>query len=300
MFVGSCFADNIGAKMEEYRFDVEVNPFGALYNPASVAAACRLMAQAEPKPFLETDLRQHDGLFHSFMHHSRFSDASAERCLAGINAALQTAVKRFGSLSYLLFTFGTAYVYRLKNGGATVANCHKIPASEFVIERLTVSEIVDEWSLLIEELKRHNPALRIIFTVSPIRHLKNGAHLNQISKATLLLAIHEIIEKYPATATYFPVYEIVMDELRDYRFYADDLLHPSSVAVDYIWERFCETFMSAETQAVIKEVNDINKALKHKVFNSSSDSYKHFSEQTRLKIQQLRDNHPYICIPKNE
>ncbi|MDR3309213.1 MAG: GSCFA domain-containing protein [Tannerella sp.] len=293
MFVGSCFADNIGAKMRECRFNVEVNPFGAMYNPASVAAACRMMSQAEPRVFTEKDLRRHDGLFHSFLHHGRFSDASAERCLEGINAALRTAVEGFGKLSYLLITFGTADVYRLKNGGETVANCHKIPASEFVGERLTVEEIVGEWSALIEGLRE---GLKIVFSVSPVRHLKDGAHLNRISKAILLLAIQEIVGRFPDRTSYFPAYEIMMDELRDYRFYADDMLHPTAVAVDYVWERFCESYMSDETKAIIKEVEEINRAMNHKVFNSSADSYKMFLEYTRAKVQQLKDKYPQICI----
>ena len=326
MFIGSCFADNIGAKMREYRFSVDVNPFGVLYNPLSVASASRRLLK--PEPFVEDDLFYYNGMYHSFMHHGSFSDVSAGDCLAKINGSLKSAAENFRNISYLVITFGTAYYYQLANGntqltidntrcttdkeapegtagsvghpGQLVANCHKLPAAQFERELLAVDRIVGEWSALIEDAISVNTSLNVIFTVSPIRHWKDGAHFNQISKATLLLAEQKLADKYPDRISYFPAYELMMDELRDYRFYADDMLHPSKVAIDYIWERFCDTYMNMETKAVIKEMESINKALNHRPLSSSVEANKQFLMQTLLKIKQLQDKYPYLCFSKEE
>lgn len=298
MFIGSCFAGHIGDKMSVYRFRVNTNPFGVLYNPLSVSSACRRMLN--PEPFVTDDLFLHGGLYHSFAHHGRFSDVSVGSCLTGINDSLRHAAEQLRALSYLVITFGTAHVYRFKKSGAVVANCHKLPASDFVHERLTVGRIMDEWSDLLHELWRINPSLKIIFTVSPIRHWKDGAHPNQISKATLLLAEQALAEQYPGQVLYFPAYEIMMDELRDYRFYAEDMIHPSSQAIDYIWERFSDVYMDRETHLLMKEVEVINKSLNHRPFNIKNEAYKQFLMQTFLRIRQLRSKNPYLCLPNEE
>ena len=313
LFIGSCFADNIGEKMREHRFDVDVNPFGVLYNPFSVASACKNMMN--PNLFVSDDLFYFNGMYHSFMHHGKFSDTSDVECLAKINGSLKSATETLRNISYLIITFGTAYVYRFKGSdiaaptnttgttgyvGQVVANCHKLPAAQFERELLTVDMIVDEWSTLIENIISVNPSLKFVFTVSPIRHMKDGAHINQISKATLLLAEQQLTDKYSDRASYFPAYELMMDELRDYRFYADDMLHPSNVAIDYIWERFCETYMDMETKTVIKEVESIIRALNHRPLNPSTDAHKHFLMQTLLKIQRLQDKYPYLCLSEKE
>ena len=298
MFLGSCFAGNIGAKMTEYRFNVSVNPFGALYNPFSLAAGFRRLL--EPTPFNAEDLFHHNGLYHSFMHHGDFSDVSEAGCVSKINESLSSAAKRLRNASYLVVTFGTSYVYCLKNSGQVVANCHKLPAAHFDHELLTVDMIVEEWSDLLKKIRQANPLLKVIFTVSPIRHWKDGAHFNQISKATLLLAEHALVEQNPDYISYFPAYELMLDELRDYRFYAEDMLHPSTVAVDYIWERFYNTYMNAETKKILNEVGIINKALNHRPLNPSVDTYKVFLMQTLLKIQSLQSKCPYICLSIEE
>ena len=313
MFIGSCFADNIGGKMRENKFSVDVNPFGVLYNPFSVASACKYLLK--PENFVEEDLFFYNGMYHSFMHHGKFSDATAGECLSKINGSLKCAAENFRKISYLVITFGTAYVYRLKNcentspvesdytarhSGQVVANCHKLPAAKFDRELLTVDLIVSEWSALIENILSVNPSLKLIFTVSPIRHLKDGAHLNQISKATLLLAEQQLMDKYADRLSYFPAYELMMDELRDYRFYADDMLHPSKIAIDYIWERFCDTYMDAEEKALMKELEGINRAINHRPFNISSDAHKHFLMQTMLKIKLIQEKYPYLCLSEEE
>lgn len=298
MFLGSCFADHIGSKMAAYRFNVHVNPFGVLYNPLSVGLSCRRLLS--PTPFTESDLFYHNDMYHSFAHHGKFSRVSMTDCLAGINETLDGASEHFRQLSCLVITFGTAYAYRLKDGGQVVANCHKLPEAQFDRELLTVREIVDEWSVLLELIRSENPALKVIFTVSPIRHWKDGAHMNQLSKAILLLAEQALTEKYPDWVFYFPAYELMMDELRDYRFYADDLLHPSKVAIDYIWERFCDTYTDATTREVMKEVEGVNRALHHRPLNPSAEVHKQFLIQTLLKLQRLQHKYPYICLSEEE
>jgi hypothetical protein len=268
-----------------------------LYNPASIAAACRRLLDATP--FAESDLFHRDGLYHSFMHHSKFSDASEAGCLAKINDALLDFAG-FGRVSRLVITLGTAFIYRLKTNGQVVANCHKLPESHFDRERLTVSRIIDEWTALLEDLWRQNDSLKVIFTVSPIRHFKDGAHQNAVSKAILLLAEQELAELYPNRISYFPAYELIIDELRDYRFYADDMIHPSAVAVNHIWERFCYAYFDSSVRNLMIEIEKINKALAHKPLNPSSSSYGEFLKHTLSDIRRLHDNNRFICFRKEE
>ena len=298
MFVGSCFAEQIGTRMKEHGWDACVNPFGVLYNPVSIAAAWRRLLR--PDPFVEDDLLAYDGMVHSFMHHGSFSDCSAEAALTKMNSALSAAASYVSAMSCLVITFGTAYVYRLKSDGRTVANCHKLPAAYFDRSLLTVGQIIDEWSDLLEMLRAVNPSLKVIFTVSPIRHWKDGAHGNQISKSVLLLAEEALVEKYAGWTSYFPAYELMMDELRDYRFYADDMLHPSKQAIGYIWERFCDVYMDTGAKEALKEVEAIHRDLHHKPFNPVSDAYKRFLLQILTKIRCLQQKNPYICIENEE
>jgi hypothetical protein len=298
MFLGSCFAEDIGAKMSENRFRVCVNPFGTLYNPMSVAMACKRMLN--PVRFDKEDLFFHNGLYSSFFHHGSFSRPNMEDALKDMNESLESSAKDFNRLSYLIFTFGSAYIYYLKENGAIVANCHKRPETDFLRERVSVNQITDEWSKVISDLLKINPALKLIFSVSPIRHFRDGAHNNQVSKATLLLSEQLLMEMYPENVSYFPAYEIMMDELRDYRFYAEDMIHPSPLAVRHIWERFCETRMSGDTRSLIAEIGGLNKALNHRVLNNKSEEYKIFLKQTLLKIERLKEKNPYICLTKDE
>jgi hypothetical protein len=253
-----------------------------------------------PKPFTEDDLFFHNGMYHSFAHHGRFSDASVYKCLSELNESLNRAAAQIRNISCLVVTFGTAYVYRHKSDGVAVANCHKLPESDFIRERLSTDDITNEWFALLNELWHENPSLKVIFTVSPVRHWKDGAHLNQISKSTLLLAEQALADRYPEQVLYFPAYELMMDELRDYRFYAEDMIHPSSQAIHYIWERFCDTCMNRETLSFMKEVEEINKRLNHRPLTNDNESYKQFLTQTLLRIRQLRNKNPYICISKEE
>ncbi|WP_165154223.1 GSCFA domain-containing protein [Parabacteroides sp. ZJ-118] len=296
VMVGSCFAENIGRKLEENKFAVDVNPFGTLYNPASVAEGLRRLLR--PERFTPGDLFRHEGVYHSFAHHSRFSAPSEEECLEQINSRLSQSADFLRKATRLVITWGTAFVYRLKSDGRIVSNCHKLPEKQFDRRRLSVREIVAEWEALLQALWEQRPALKILFTVSPIRHWKDGAHENQLSKATLLLAADALRKEAPDRIDYFPAYEILMDELRDYRFYADDMLHPSPLAIDFIWQRFTGNFLSAETLAILKEWGDIQKAIHHKPFQPGSEAYKRFMLQTLLKMERISGKMPSFDLGK--
>ena len=242
LLLGSCFTDEVGGKLQAAGFDLLCNPFGTLYNPLSIASC--LQRAVDNRPMQADELVWHDGLWHSWLHHSRFSHSDREQCLSHCNDAIRQTHDFLERKPLLMVTFGTAWVFY--HQGRVVANCHKLPSQQFERRRLSVREIVEVWQPLSARL-----AYPIIFTVSPIRHLADGAHGNQLSKATLMLAVDSMVNANPQTY-YFDSYELLMDELRDYRFYARDMCHPSDMAVDIVWERFQETYMSAETRDCLR------------------------------------------------
>lgn len=292
MSLGSCFSNNIGDKLSENKFQNNTNPFGVLYNPASISAVLKRILSA--KTFAKDELVEYDNLFQSFMHHSSFSSTNEEECLNKINNAFSDAVQSLQRTNIFLITFGTAYIYRLKSNGEVVANCHKFPARTFNRQRLTVDEIVQEWEELIKELQKVNPHMKIIFTVSPIRHWKDGAHENQISKSILHLSIDELQRKFDKQVYYFPAYEILIDELRDYRFYDIDMMHPASVAIEYIWTKFSETYFDTNTTGIIKQCQQIIRAVNHRPHNIHNEKYITFVKDTINQIKQLQSKHPSI------
>lgn len=235
--LGSCFADNIGQKMADLGFDILANPFGTLYNPVSICnSAARLSSGI---PFSESEcvpMGAGAGLVCSFSHHTTFARRTAAEFLENANKSLAEASAKWKEAGKVIITLGTSWIYEYVRTGETVSNCLKIDAKEFTRRRLSVRET----SLLLTNLVARHPEKEFIFTVSPIRHLKDGAHGNQLSKSALLLAVDEVVTKFPERCDYFPAYEIVLDELRDYRFYTADMLHPSQQAVDYIWSRFVD------------------------------------------------------------
>ena len=297
MSLGSCFSEHIGKLLTSHKFTCDINPFGVLYNPLSIANALTQICENHRYTTDSPELIESNG-WHSLMHHSTFSALNRETCIHQINQRLTKASNQLSQTDCLLLTFGSAYVYRLKETGQIVGNCHKLPNSYFTRELLTIEEITAVYTELIKHLQVLSPKLRIIFTVSPIRHLKDGMHGNQISKSTLLLAIDKLIEIFPDTCFYFPSYEIMMDELRDYRFYADDMLHPTPLAVSYIWERFTECYFNSATLKIMNEWNGIMKALAHKPFQSDSDQYKTFLSQLVLRIERLKEKYPNFDIEK--
>ena len=291
MTLGSCFAQNIGQKMQEVWFDTNINPFGVLYNPVTILKSIELLI--ENIAFTESNLFENHGLWQSFSHSSLFSDITSEKCLTKINESYFPACNFFEKADFLLITFGTAWVFEEKITGKIVSNCHKLPANRFVRRRLTVDEIVNEYFILIEKLSQLFPKMKLIFSVSPIRHWKDGAHENNLSKSILLLAIDEIQLKFPQVQ-YFPAYEIQMDELRDYRFYASDMLHPSDVAVDYIWKRFTETYFDEITQKVKKEMEQLQSDLSHRPLQPDSDEFRLFQKNIEKRKGYLLEKYPFL------
>ena len=290
LLMGSCFAENIGRQLMDAGFQLDLNPFGILYNPLSVSSALReIMGHKE---YTSQDLFTYKDLWHSPMHHGDFSSPSAEEALQRINTRLQAAHARIHQLECLLLTFGTSWVY--EQTGHIVANCHKQPESVFTRRQLSVQEIVSDYTSLFSGLIARNPKLKVIFTVSPIRHVRDGMHANQLSKAILLLAIDQLQAAFPEHVFYFPAYELLLDELRDYRFYADDMVHPSPQAVRYVWEKFVQTCLSEDALEIMQESENINKALSHKPFHPESDEYKRFLGQIVLKIDRLNKKYPYL------
>ena len=285
MMLGSCFVENISEKMLSGNFQVDVNPFGIVYNPVSIANG--LYDLINNRTYTPKDLFLHQGVYHSFAHHSRFSDVSETAALEGINSRIKLSSGFLKEATVLIITFGTANTYHLLSSGEVVSNCHKLPAKQFKEARLSVSQIVEQWNVLIKEMQKHTPdGLRILFTVSPIRHWKDGVHENQLNKATLLLAVDELI-KANDNCSYFPSYEIMMDDLRDYRFYAEDMIHPSFQAVDYIWEKFSDAYFSTSTKGFIKEWEGIQKALNHRPFNPDSEEHQAFLKETEKRKEVL-------------
>ena len=285
IFVGSCFAENIGNKLATTKIPTLVNPTGILYNPLSI---CKSIKNALlDKKYGDDDVFLSGGTWNSFDFHSRFSAPDKATCIENLNSASKAFADAIREADVMFVTFGTAYVYELADTGTIVCNCHKQPENRFVRRLLKPQEIIESWSKCIKDLMATNPNMRIVFTVSPIRHWRDGAHQNQISKSTLHLAINELNGHFQQTA-YFPAYEIQMDELRDYRFYAADMVHPSEIAVQYIWERFGEAFFSEQTKSTIARIGKITAAANHRPTNPQSDAYKAFCAHYLAEIERIK------------
>lgn len=270
--MGSCFSDNVGERLKNAGFSAISNPFGTLYNPFSICQNIERLLQ--DCPFEENDLFFQNGLWHSFSHHSSFSCIDKKECLKNINKHFLSAQEGLLNADFLFLTLGTAWVFKRKENGEIVSNCHKIPAKEFLREKLSVDTVVKRLEETILLLNQKNPMIKIVLSVSPIRHLGDGFHENQLSKSTLLLAIDELCKQQ--NIKYFPSYEIVLDDLRDYRFFADDMAHPSPLAVDYIWEKFGEMFFDESTQQLSFRVEKLKKSFAHRPFNPNSEEYQKF------------------------
>jgi len=285
---GSCFSENIGKKLQRAYFQIDINPFGILFNPASIAQNIDLLI--EKKIFEEKDLSKNGSLYFSFDFDTSFSATSAEQCLKTINQRLTSTAIVLQNADLLFITFGTAWIFELTSTGKIVANCHKLPAENFTRRRLTVDEIVFIYKKLFLKINNINPNLHIILTVSPIRHSKDGFHENNLSKAILLLAAEQL-EKEFEKVSYFPAYEIVMDELRDYRFYAADMLHPSESAINYIWEKFSETFFTSQTKEIVTLAQQVASDDEHRPMFADSAEYANF-----LKIKEKRKSELLLKI----
>ncbi len=289
--IGSCFAENMAHKLQCNKFSTLLNPFGILYDPVSIEKA--LLKLLEGDQFSEKDLFNHQGLWHSFDHHGHFSKPEKGETLHEINAALANGKTFLKNTNRLIVTFGTANVFVYKISGETVANCHKLPGNEFDRKRLDIETIVEKLSFAFEKIKKQNIDLQIITTVSPIRHIRDGIVENQKSKAVLLLALDQIVANLDFVH-YFPSYEILLDDLRDYRFYDADLIHPSKVAIDYIWDFFKQSFFNKPTLDLMIEIEKIVIASKHRPFHPESAQHQIFLKQQMKDINLLTEKFGFL------
>jgi hypothetical protein len=289
--LGSCFAENIGKKLNDLYFDIQINPSGIVFNPVSVADC--LYRLLEDKVFTEQELLCNRDLWFSYAHSTLFSGINKDEVLNGINHAYEQGRVQLLNADRIIITLGTAWVYQESESGRIVSNCHKLPANQFVRRRLQVSEIVEIYKKLLPEIKAVNPAVRFIFTVSPVRHIRDGFHENNISKSILHLFVEEITYLFEYV-DYFPAWEIMMDELRDYRFYAEDMLHPSGQAIDYIFEKFCIEYFDKATSDIMDEINAYNHNLNHRFIHPDSMDSELFRENLQKQKNNILANYPFL------
>lgn len=297
LLFGSCFAENIGEKLRYYKFQTQVNPFGIIFNPFSIEKLIeRVVVQ---RHFTKDDIFFFNERWHCYEAHSELSHPDSEVVLSNLNQILSDTQKQLQQATHIIFTYGTSWVYRHIETNAIVANCHKVPQKQFTKELLSIDSIQKSIQNTISLIATLNPKCNFIFTVSPVRHLKDGFVENQVSKAHLIAAIYSFLQESevvpPSGARgIFPSYEIMMDELRDYRFYADDMIHPSQLAIDYIWERFTTTQIDANAIATMELVQTIQKGLAHRPFNPNSESHQKFEANLKEKIATLEAQYSFI------
>lgn len=284
LLFGSCFSNNIGDKLTYFKFKTSKNPFGIIFQPKAIEKL--IFKCLDDAIFTEDDLIFHNERWHCFDIHSDFSHFDKTVILTQLNSVLKRTKEQLLKASHIVITLGTAWVYRNKNQNTLVANCHKIPLKEFEKELLSIDKITASLKNITEKIHGINSNCEIIFTLSPVRHLKDGFIENQQSKAHLLSAIHEVI-KLQITTHYFPSYEIMLDDLRDYRFYKKDLLHPNELAIDYIWEKFSKVWINEEVKNIMQKVSKIQNGLNHKPFNPNSEQHKLFLKKMRFKMDVL-------------
>ncbi|PJJ09258.1 GSCFA family protein [Flavobacterium sp. 1] len=291
--LGSCFVENMGDKFQYFKFQNETNPFGIIFNPVSIERIIdRVVNDAL---FTEQDVFFHNERWHCFEVHSDLSHSSSEELLVNLNKILVETKKQLQKATHVIITYGTSWVYRNIKKDSIVANCHKVPQKQFDKELLSVSIIQENIENTINLIQSINPNCKFIFTVSPVRHLKDGFVENQRSKSHLITAIHNLLsENCNLQSEYFPSYEIMMDELRDYRFYAEDMLHPNQTAIDYIWERFSESCIDENSFQTMKEVLEIQKGLNHRSFNPDSEQHLKFVSNLNQKINFIKKKFPHI------
>lgn len=293
LLLGSCFSEHIGHKLKALKFNTDTNPFGIVFNPRSMAAS--LQRIIHNKEFTTDDLVQHNNLWHGLEAHSRFSHPGQAEVLQQLNQNLDRWHQQIRSASWLILTFGSAYVYRHLGTGRYAANCHKIPQSAFDKELLEKEAIVSELSAVLENLKAMNPACRVLLTVSPVKHLRDGAVENNLSKAILLQSVHELAKQHPQCA-YFPAYELVIDDLRDYRFFEPDMAHPNQQAIDYVWSKFAGAYFSDDTLALNQRLEELGKARQHRFLHHEPQAIKTFKESYTLKAKALKEAFPFLDL----
>lgn len=290
LLIGSCFTEQIGTKLANHKFSVLDNPNGILFNPVSITKS--ILNYIDNKQYSEADLFYQNECWNSWGHHSRFSNPDKAQCLNTINESQTEAYEFLKNADWLLITLGSSFVYQL-NDNNVVANCHKVPTDKFTKRLLSIEETSSTLQKMIDKAVAFNPGLNIIFTISPVRHLRDGFVENNRSKATLIHAVHQLVEKNEA-CYYFPAYELIIDDLRDYRFFAEDMVHPNYAATNYVWEKFIATCIDEPSQQLMKQIAVIVAAKNHKPFNPTSEQHKKFLQVNLEKVKKLQQQFPYI------
>lgn len=290
LLAGSCFTEQIGSKLSSYKLQTVQNPNGILFNPVSISNA--ILSYIDNKQYSTEELFYHNELWGSWDHHTKFSNIRIEETLHHINQSTSKAHEFLKNADWMLLTLGSAFVYQLEDG-KVVANCHKVPTDKFQKRLLQAQEVKSNLSTLIQKVLHFNPNVKIIFTISPVRHLREGFIENNRSKAQLISAVHELVSETPGLY-YFPAYELVIDDLRDYRFYAEDMVHPNYAATNYVWEKFMQTCMDEHSLSLMKEIGLIQAARQHKPFNPESEQHRAFQKMNAEKAIALQKKYPYL------
>lgn len=290
LLVGSCFSDNLGEKLKHNRFNVMINPSGIMFNPVSITRS--LTSYITGHPFDRSMIFKTQEWWTSWDHHTKFSHADPDVLLDMMNNSLKEAHDFLRETKWLIITLGSAWVYQLDNGDV-VANCHKVPTDKFRKKLLAVEDVLSSLDNLIHRLFIYNPGIKIMFTISPVRHLRDGFIENNRSKAVLIQAVHHLVDKF-SNLFYFPSYELVIDDLRDYRFYAEDMVHPNYQATEYVWQKFVNACMDTGTLNVMKEINLVNAARAHKPFQPQSEAHRKFRRKQYDHLLWLERQYPFI------
>lgn len=292
---GSCFAENMADKFDYFKFQNQTNPFGIIFNPVSIEKI--IDRTVHEKWFTEKDVFFHNERWHSFDVHSDLSNSDRQELLETLNKAISETHKQLKEATHIIITYGTSWIYRNLESEQIVANCHKVPQKQFLKELLSVDAIEKSIQNTINLIQTLNSDINFIFTISPVRHIKDGFAENQLSKSHLFAALHQVLKTHNSkiiTANYFPSYEIMMDELRDYRFYGEDMLHPNSVAIDYIWHKFSENYIAENAISIMNEIEEIQKSLRHRSFNPESEQHQKFLTKLQQRINFLGEKLPHI------
>ena len=293
VLLGSCFSDNIGSKLHGALMSVTVNPMGTLYNPLSITRGVKLLIAGDP--IEGRNLFMQGGVWNSYDFHSRHSLPDKQATINHMNRQIEAGHNALRQASLLTVTLGTAMVYRLRSTGQVVANCHKVPGHEFNRGRVTVDEAVQALDDMLTRVHEFNPQLRVILTVSPIRHIADGLDVNSLSKACLRVAIDNVLERHSDYCDYFPAYEIMLDDLRDYRFYSSDMVHPSDMAVEYIWQAFQATYLDDRSALAVSRCERVYKRLQHRPMSANRETVERFNADTASVVRNLIKEYPYLA-----
>lgn len=289
--LGSCFSENIGDKLSYYKFQSVQNPMGILFHPKAIEQL--ILNSINGKPYKEEDVFELNEGWHCFDAHSKMSSSAKKTLLQNLNIAIATTKKRLTDATHIIITLGTAWIYRYIKTDTIVTNCHKIPQKYFLKELLSVDEIVNSLNNIVTLIRSINPSTSIIFTISPVRHMKDGFIQNQRSKSHLIAGVHEVVAS-EGNNHYFPSYEIMMDELRDYRFYREDMIHPNTIAIQYVWEKFINCWFEQAALPVMKRVEEIQKGINHKPFHPNAKAHHRFLEKLKFKKEQLTKEYGFM------